>query len=496
MTIRRFVRSWTPRVAFVVYVGLLGHGLHTGSHAQQPAARSAAVAAAAREFKYYGASSCSGCHSEPRGLKSDFVLLTEYTTWKERDKHSQAYRVLLEPRSQQMGKLLGIANVAEDARCLNCHATNVPANLREPSFQISDGVSCDACHGPAEKWFAQHIQPTWRAKPMAEKEALGMSDIRDPVKRSQLCMSCHVGNVAEGKLVTHAMYAAGHPPLPSFEVATYSDEMPRHWRYIHEKDPAIRQKVYREVLRLNPDELERAKLAAVGGAVALRVAANLLREQAQGEGGDRPWPELANYDCYACHHDLRAQSWRQERGYSGRPGRPPVREWPTVLARADARGMAGGAPALDRSLRALGSALDTRPFGRPADVARTASEVADRSEQLVQKLNAASFDQAAALRLLRDLAALGAGPFLDYDSARQVAWAFRIIYQELEPKPAGDAQIRQALQGLDAELGLTLPSGTKTSISQQLEGWLQKVNAYRPQRVRELLGQIAAALPR
>src|SRR5690606_4454004 len=39
----------------------------------------------------------------------------------------------------------------------------------------------------------------------------------------------HVGSPAEGKVVTHAMMAAGHPPLPSFEVASFSKKLPQHW---------------------------------------------------------------------------------------------------------------------------------------------------------------------------------------------------------------------------------------------------------------------------
>jgi hypothetical protein len=32
------------------------------------------------------------------------------------------------------------------------------------------------------------------------------------------CTSCHVGREADGRFVTHEMYAAGHPPLPPLEI--------------------------------------------------------------------------------------------------------------------------------------------------------------------------------------------------------------------------------------------------------------------------------------
>src|SRR5207248_334113 len=42
-------------------------------------------------------------------------------------------------------------------------------------------------------------------------------------------------NVKEGKIVTHEMYAAGHPPLPGIEIATFGDALPRHWETLTEK---------------------------------------------------------------------------------------------------------------------------------------------------------------------------------------------------------------------------------------------------------------------
>jgi hypothetical protein len=35
----------------------------------------------------------------------------------------------------------------------------------------------------------------------------------------------------------------------------------------------------------------------------------------------KKWPEFSHLECYQCHHDLRAESWRVQRGYAGRkPG--------------------------------------------------------------------------------------------------------------------------------------------------------------------------------
>src|SRR5205085_7444380 len=100
----------------------------------------------------------------------------------------------------------------------------------------------------------------------------------NPTNRAALCASCHVGNAAEGKFVTHAMYAAGHPLLPSLEVATFSDEMPRHWQYIKEKPAAIQK-----LLGFPPGEvaLERTKLVLTSGVATFQSAMDLLARQAQ-----------------------------------------------------------------------------------------------------------------------------------------------------------------------------------------------------------------------
>src|SRR5947209_9038065 len=124
----------------------------------------------------------------------------------------------------------------------------------------------------------QRDRDKWRGvASQAKEEQYRMADPCDPRKRSKTCASCHVGNSDEGKVVTHAMYAAGHPPLPSLEIATFSDEMPRHWQYLKEKpEPA------QKILSYNPTELERTKLVLVGGAQDFQAAMELLAGQAEG----------------------------------------------------------------------------------------------------------------------------------------------------------------------------------------------------------------------
>ena len=145
-----------------------------------------------------------------------------------------------------MGERLKAAGHAEYGRppaewkdCLTCHAIYMAlpeANVAAKTFYTDDGVSCEACHGWADKWYPRHSnRRVWRELTAAAKEADGLYDMRDAHRRAERCSACHVGHAGEGKIVTHEMYAAGHPPLPGFEAASFCDMMPPHWEPRGEK---------------------------------------------------------------------------------------------------------------------------------------------------------------------------------------------------------------------------------------------------------------------
>ena len=124
-----------------------------------------------------------------------------------------------------MATILGIGKAETAPKCLACHALDVPASgarahvrperrseLRElPWSRIR---VARAAHGA--RLDAREI-----ASP------LGMYDTRDLTKRTEKCLSCHLGN--EEKSVDHEMIAAGHPDL-YFELDSFSAVMPRHWK--------------------------------------------------------------------------------------------------------------------------------------------------------------------------------------------------------------------------------------------------------------------------
>lgn len=444
-------RGWFAVPSAVVVVALIGLSVGSGHGDALPAAPRAAEDG---KCFYVGVGVCARCHEHPRKQDdTDYVSLTEYPTWSEKDKHAKAYRVLTEASSQRMGELLGWKHVEEDARCLSCHAANIPKELRRNDFTLHDGVSCEICHGPASEWIVPHLDKKWRITASADKKKLGMHNVRDPLEQSRLCVSCHVGNVAEGKEVTHEMYAAGHPPLPSFEISSFCDKMPPHWRPLRDKPKPLQQQI-RAAFKMPQDERTRTKLTVMGAVTVFQASMDLLNEN---RGAERS-PELAHYDCSACHHELRLPSWRQKRGYLGPPGRPSMHQWPTVLLQDALRFAADPALAkqYDERLHKLRQAFDARPFGEAKQIAESANQLREWSDRLLVRLQEVPYDAPASRRLLRGLCTAKDADKYDYNSACQKAWAIDAIAKELKVELPPESN-QQTLRTFSEKMGLVKP---------------------------------------
>ena len=483
-------------------IGLLVFGYHCLSLAQSHEPPKAAKVP--DEPYYFGSFACVTCHSEGPKQSPLLCQCTEVNDWKDKDKHTMAHELLKGKRAQKMGQALGW-DVMTDPRCISCHGIRgKKEQFDKESFvgtqkigfddaKIKEGITCSVCHGPSEKWVDVHGSAIvkkrleWRRRSREEKEhEFGMKDLWDPAKRSKLCLSCHVGDLADGKFVTHAMYAAGHPPLPGVELATFSEEMPRHWQYLAEKKPEVQQ-----LLKFDPQDasLEKTRLVLSSGLAAFRDSMQLLAKQAaeatDGREEEKAWPELAQFDCYACHHELKTPAWRQNRHPKGKPGRPQMHEWPTALVQASLLFLGDKPSELAEHLKPLRQEFDNTPFGNPEKVASAAAKVTAWADERLKALNAKKekkekavqdqferpLDRATALTILRRLASLPDDETPDYDSARQIAWAIDIIYHELFGKghqPKNHKDIEKELSVLRDQLKLKLPSGKAQNIVDQL----------------------------
>src|SRR5439155_22815464 len=97
----------------------------------------------------------------------------------------------------------------------------------------------------------------------------------------------------------------------NFEFGAFQALMPRHWR--------------EQAENARPDFEARAW--AVGQVTSAQAALALLEHRSRSSSS--AWPEFAEYDCFACHHDLREPSWRQEPGHYAKrkPGAFPWDSW-------------------------------------------------------------------------------------------------------------------------------------------------------------------------
>src|SRR5207253_3886073 len=130
------------------------------------------------------------------------------------------------------------------------------------------------------------------------------------------------------------------------------------------------------------------QLVVISGVVELEESMNLLAGQAEraahAKDPDDRVLDLAAFDCYACHHDLKTPSWRQARGYTGKPGRPQFRPWPTALIPLgidQSRGE-GERAAYQQKERTLAAAFNVRPFGDPSEIATAARALQDWCRQV------------------------------------------------------------------------------------------------------------------
>jgi hypothetical protein len=332
---------------------------------------------------YKGAGSCSAvaCHGSIAPLAGSSILRNEHTTWISDDRHSRAFQVLFDDRSKQIvlslaaGKDPSPAPAHQDVRCLACHTTpRLEPLLKETAWMNQDGVGCESCHGPAEKWLGPHTSRDWKGISAADKyDRFGFTNTKNLVSRIELCAGCHIGADARHGLplrdVNHDLIAAGHPRL-YFEFAAYHENQPRHWQV--EKPPAIEAAVDFPARAWALGQLVSAKsaleLLESRSARALVLPApesNLPPALHRSPAAHSPWPEFAEYGCFSCHHSLADESWRRNRRTTDvLPGAPSWGTWYFPIAGELAANSAGIEDAVVTQYR---SALATvvREMSRP-----------------------------------------------------------------------------------------------------------------------------------
>ncbi|HXG18542.1 MAG TPA: multiheme c-type cytochrome [Methylomirabilota bacterium] len=342
--------------------------------------------------QYLGPAACASgnCHGsvQPRDVYD--VKQNEYFIWLQQDRHTKAYEVLRSAKSARIARNMKLKELAyESTVCLDCHALNVPQQNQARPIDVAEGVSCEACHGPAGGWLAKHTEEGWTHEQSVQA---GMKDLRSLTVRAETCLSCHLGN--KQKTVNHELIASGHPDLV-FELDNYSAVMPAHWTPY--------------TTRRNKDGIEDthgARVWAVGQVVAFRQGMLQMAWRAHSEN----WPEFAEMNCYACHHSLKDSEWRQIRGYRFKAGLPPWNPARYAVMRQLVSAFASQERArLDAQVDRLALAI-AQLNTPPATVVTVATNLADTMDRVIPQIRQADIDNTAARRLIEAIA--GDVPYL------------------------------------------------------------------------------------
>ncbi len=407
--------------------------------------------------RFMGAGSCtaSACHGnvisrEPGETESlAWKKGGEYSIWFKTDRHAIAYATLLTRRSKEIAKKLELKNPAhKEALCLKCHSLTADTDAIVPGRHavLDDGVSCEACHGAAEHWLETHKRHRfpesqrdfdWRSLTGEQKAAWGFTATDSLLGRANACVRCHVGSSDAD--VNHDLIAAGHPRL-YFELSTYLAKLPPHWDVARERQqhPALD-----------------AKLWTVGRLAAADASLELLAHRATLQP-PAPWPEFAEYGCFACHHELSGTSWRQNLSSSHKPGRYQWGTWNFAFIDAIVRMHEGEAQAaqLKSDLDDL-KKLMAEPFPPQDTVKQKSESLRARFQELARAAEQGQYGDDDLQALMAYLAQNTIPEAMnDWDTSAQLCVALTAIARSRQPasSPSGYAPVNPAafdeLQGI------------------------------------------------
>ncbi|HUL96980.1 MAG TPA: multiheme c-type cytochrome [Usitatibacter sp.] len=394
------------------------------------------------------------CHGSASTWKDSNILQNEYITWSRVDKHAtRAYAVLFEERSQRIARNLGLKQPAQEAKlCLDCHAYNPAPATRGERFKVADGVSCEACHGPAGPWIETHVAPH---ATHADNVAHGMYPTNEPLAQARLCLSCHFGN--KDHFVTHRMMGAGHPRI-SFELATFAQTQPAH--FVVDADWVKRKGAW-----------DPARTWAVGQALAATEILDVLMDPKRSRDG--LFPELVVFDCHACHHPMSDVRWSPRTGTS--PGRIRLNDANFLMLRQIARRVLSAEGANEFAQRV--GELHRAVAGDGGDTLEAAAALRTSLASLTAEIARRSFAAADLRAIAVGLAEDGVrGEYRDYAGAEQATMALSDLSRFL------------VQQGSVKDV-----RGTNAALDRLYDA-VKDDEKFKPERFRAALGDVLATL--
>ena len=131
------------------------------------------------KYKYVGVNTCVGaCHNKEE--QGDQLRI-----WKE-SAHSKAFLNLQTEAADSIARSKGyITSAAETPQCVKCHVlgTDLDESLLLGSFDKSQGVQCESCHGPGSEYKKLSVM---KDKDKAVKKGLILHN-----EKEKFCIQCH-----------------------------------------------------------------------------------------------------------------------------------------------------------------------------------------------------------------------------------------------------------------------------------------------------------------
>ena len=160
-----------------------------------------------KEHAYIGISKCKMCHNTAKWGKI-------YDKWAA-TKHADAYTTLANKESKAIAKKMNINDPQKSDKCLVCHVTGYGrygvakivdnggimkivdkgeiakiSGKDEPpkgeKYSMEEGVTCEACHGPAGDYVTSHIKKDNKKQAMADGLIIPTEELS-----KELCVKCH-----------------------------------------------------------------------------------------------------------------------------------------------------------------------------------------------------------------------------------------------------------------------------------------------------------------
>ena len=152
--------------------------------------------------RYVGVSKCKSCHKREKAG-------AQYGIWS-KGEHVKAFQSLGTPEARKLAVKLGFqTNPQEEKACLVCHLKSQydeegnqrPESMFFTRYKRSDGVQCEDCHGPGEKYVKKKIMKRITYQEGGAAKSATAKETGLWVPDEQTCRECHAKEARLGGTV-------------------------------------------------------------------------------------------------------------------------------------------------------------------------------------------------------------------------------------------------------------------------------------------------------